>query len=239
MMTDSLKTKTVNELEIYLQYYNKTIDDDNYQLKTNGAFIFKLENGEVILLPNHLKPESYGIIFQDDACFQNIIKKDLFPLENDNKTIYEEEKKRFQSLKEYIPFYQNYLNERLEVEYKDIDEEKLDTYFRKLMQKKPKKITDLDHVAMGVMFGWLLQKKTNGKWMLEKRYGSYNPYYIPIVSFEGKLIRIFDEYIGLLEGKSKDILKLFNSYRIRFSSNKELEIALSIDYGYEKYISFD
>lgn len=230
------KIKMGEELREYVQSSGLDIVFDAQQLKTNGASIYELMNGEIVMIPFIYENDLEGFVFKNKECFQEMIETDSFPLENEEETLFDTETKRFLDLPNSIPFYQNHLNELFGFDFEGIDNEKLDTYFNKLRKIPKRKVKDLDHTAMGMMYGWLLHQKTGGKWMLEKRYGTYNPYYVPIVTYEGRMVYVFDKYITHLEHRFKDILTLVKDVWIKSPNKKALEVALSVDYGYEKHI---
>src|SRR5579864_8330108 len=63
------KIMKVSELKELLRAESRKWTDHNEQLKTNAAFIYYLNSGQVILLPSDVNDESSGLLFENKDCF--------------------------------------------------------------------------------------------------------------------------------------------------------------------------
>jgi len=65
-------------------------------------------------------------------------------------------------------------------------------------------------VALIAIFGQLIKEVTDGKWFLEKRYGTYNPKYEPnIRTASGNVILISSKMIGSVKWKVATLESVF------------------------------
>jgi len=94
----------------YLRPNKMTIDDYAYQLTTNHAFVYKLPDSTIVLLPNGWRSEEEGFVLENEKCLQDMIDKDYFPI-NDSESIYSKKRYEMLELHQWIPKYQNILNE--------------------------------------------------------------------------------------------------------------------------------
>ena len=85
----------VSELENYLYTHGRNVFDCNMQLPGNKAFIYKLENGEVIALPGNLHKNANGILFSTEPIFRHFLDKDSFPVSNETKVLEEDFQEEF------------------------------------------------------------------------------------------------------------------------------------------------
>lgn len=169
-------------LEFYLQTFDKSEPD--LQLETNYCFVYFLPNKEVILLTSpSVEKDRKGILFKNKECFDEMVKKDIFPLENTDRTIYDVLMNEISNdLIKNIPFFQNLLNESLNLKLKDLNEVTLKIYLRSLQRRdKNNKMNTTELFAFATLFSEFFRNKINGKWVLIKKYGSINPYYEPVV----------------------------------------------------------
>ena len=69
----------------------------------------------------------------------------------------------------------------------------------------------MDVLALGAVMGELQRRELNGRWALEKWYGTYNPYYRPMIvySSENRIESPYSTLIGMIKWKEKDASKFF------------------------------
>ena len=215
-------------LESYLQTFNKSTFESDLQLETNYCLVYFLPNKEVILLTTYpsIEKDRRGILFKNKQCFDEMVEKDIFPLKNTDRTLFDVLMNEINNdLINNIPLFQNLLNESLNLKLKDLNEITLKTYLR-LLQKRNKnnKMNDRELFAFATLFSEFFRDKINGKWVLMKKYGSINPYYEPVVinsrneildpyyyGFEcitNKTIRDIDFFITLLLHKNNSKSKM-------------------------------
>jgi hypothetical protein len=211
----------------YLEAHNKNILNSDFELRTNYSSIYILPNKEVILLTSSsfVGEERKGILFKDRECFDEMVKNDIFPLENINKTIFEVELQKIDNdLINNISFFQNLLNDSLSLDLKGINEMNLNIYINALQKRNVKEqMSSTEYFAFATLFSEYFRNKINGKWVLLKNYGSINPYYEPVIvnsrniildpfyyGFEcisNNDIHEIDFFINILMGKNDSVSK--------------------------------
>jgi len=210
LMKDCYHIKTSKALIGYLKKHSRdAIIDFDYQLQTNYGFVYQLKNGEVIFIPNDLKSDA--ILFESKKCFDEIIKKDQFPIPNPGKDMFDIEGERMRTFHLQAEYYKDHLNKVLKFNFKEITKESVQTYLSKVIGRKIKKLTTpTDIVALISVIGELVKRETSGKWILEKRYGMYNPIYEPnIVTSDGNLISISFNVMGLVKWRVAKLDTIF------------------------------
>jgi hypothetical protein len=184
--------------------------DFDFQLQTNYGFVFILKNGRVAFIPNNFRDDA--ILFNNRQSYQKTINSDFFPIENPDKSLYDVEIKRISTINKQIEFYQTHLNTVLKFDFKKLDIESAQVYMKKIIGRKIKKMTtDTDLIALIAILGEILRQRINGKWLLEKWYGTYNPYYMPrILTPSKKIIHINDYILTSVKWNVADAEQLLN-----------------------------
>lgn len=185
--------------------------DFDYQLKTNYGFVYTLIGGEVIFIPNHFKGD--GLLFDDKKCFDRMIEADRFPIDNPGNGLYDMELERIKTINKQIGFYQNHLNSVLKFDFPEISEDVAQAYLKKVIGRTIKKLTtNTDLVGLIAVFGEIMRKKIEGKWVIEKWYGTYNPYFMPrILTLDKKLIHIDSMVLGNVKWKVSFVNTIFKN----------------------------
>jgi hypothetical protein len=202
-MQDCFEIKKSQELIDYLKSMdNKDAHDDfDYQLETNYGFVYRLKNGQVIFLPNNFRND--GLIFKDDQCFNYFLKVDKFPIENPGTDLYDTEIERIKTINRQIDFYHQHLNKVLKFDFRELDQEAAQAYLKKIIGRTIKQLTtNTDLMALIAVFGEMIRRQINGKWVIEKWYGMYNPHFKPrILDQNNMLIFVDDGVLGNVKWK--------------------------------------
>jgi hypothetical protein len=201
-MTDCYEIKSTKTLITYLKKQGRdAFNDFDYQLQTNYGFVHELKNGEVAFFDNHFKHKA--ILFKTKKCFKDILKKDQFPIENPDKDMFEVEGDRMKTFHLQSDHYRKHLNNVLKFDFQNITKEAAQSYLSKVVGRSIKKLTTpTDVIALISVIGELVKKETNGKWFLEKRYGTYNPIYEPnIITESGGVFFMSNSIIGSVKWK--------------------------------------
>jgi hypothetical protein len=204
-----------------LEHHHKVpMKDFDYQLETNGAFIYKLSTGQVVLLPAaaSLNPPKC-LVFADQACFDDCVSKDHFPIENFDKQLDDYDPARLRNIASNISYYQEYLNNRYKFNFSELNRDIIQHYYLKVLKDKSAYPSAI--IALGALMGEQLRVELNGKWVLRKRYGPYNPFYIPLVKSGHKIFHINDELFSMLESKTKDSSTFFDR---RFFGSSPIQV---------------
>jgi hypothetical protein len=164
-MTVDFEIKSNDELCDYIEAQGREVSMFDYQLKTNLAFIYELSNNETVMLSGSLNYD--GIIFYSKSYFLETLRKDEFPIANPEKDLFEYEKERIINIHQQVDFYKSYLNEKFKLGFSEITKESALVYLKKIVGRTIRKMsTDTDVVALIAIFGELIRKETNGKWIL-------------------------------------------------------------------------
>lgn len=209
-MKDCFQIKSSKELINYLKQKGRdAFYDFDYQLQTNYGFVHKLKNGQVVFFPNDFKQKA--ILFDTKKCFDKIIKKDKFPVDNPYKELFEVEGKRMKTFHLQADYYRKHLNRILKFDFPEITKEAAQAYLKKAIGRYIKKLTTpTDVVALISVIGELVKQETKGKWFLEKRYGTYNPIYEPnIVTSSGNVILMSSEILGKIKWRTSSLDTIF------------------------------
>lgn len=195
-MNDRFQIKNSQELIDFLKS-NENIDayrDFDYQLKTNFGFIYNLKSGQVVFIPNNFRGD--GLLFPNKNCLDQIIEADRFPIENPGNNLYDTEIERIKSINKQIDFYRKHLNTVLKFDFEEISREVAQAYIKRVVGRTIKKLTtNTDLVGLIAIFGELLRKEINGKWVIEKWYGTYNPHYKPRILTKNNMLIFIDDVI--------------------------------------------
>lgn len=224
-MQASYQIKTSAELIDYLAKHGRdAFHSFDYQLQTNYGFVHELKNGEVIFFPNNLSDPA--ILFNNRQCFNNVIKEDRFPVENPEKDMFEAEGYIVKSFHMQTDHYQNHLNTILKFNFEEITKQAAQAYLKKVIGRKIKKLTTArDVVALISVIGELVKAETNGKWFLEKRYGTYNPVYEPnILTASGNVYFITNAIIGLVKWRVSNLENIFKDVHSAIASHVKWDL---------------
>ena len=187
------KQEKVSFLIDYLKKNKKKIDNYNYQLETNGAFVYILGNSEVVLLPGNLSSYENGLIIKNEEVLKKMIKNDYFPV--DVVDFYQ-----FEIYKDKLVNLPDHVNENITSLERDLDMEilnraKYDEVFFKTFNEAIKKIDlkknkDKYTLSLSILLGEIIIKNKGGYWQITKEYGTYNPYYVPFVVLNDSKIEL-------------------------------------------------
>jgi hypothetical protein len=197
MNRECYSINSVAEIENILKKESKGLFDFDTTLKTNHAFVYYLLSGQVVLLPGSLHEDKKGLVFENKACYRKFLELDHFPIANDDDTIEEEFQPDILSLKENIPsivvrlsrgtslvnHFENYSNESISVLLNEL-KSKWNTLSRK------------DRFYSCLVLGEFLRQNNNGKWILLKRYGTFNPFYTPAIIYPNESVLLFWDYLS-------------------------------------------
>jgi hypothetical protein len=213
LTSDCYEVKSDEYLNDYLmRVHGRMPFNSDYQLKTNLGLVHELSNGEIVFLAiGH-----DGIIVKDKACFQAAIDADEFPIENPHKDLFELEKERIKEINLNTNYYHQHLNEVFKLDFQEINRESVQAYLKKIVGRTLRKLTtEKDAVALVAIVGQLLLNEEGGSWLLEKRYGTYNPYSEPLLlTAEKQVINLSSIVLGRLKWKLASLGDLYKSLHL-------------------------
>ena len=179
MSNDCYEILSVPETEELLEKSSMKFDDFEEQLQTNYALIYDLGEKGVLVWPQKPGAEE-TILFKSRACFEEAVEADQFPLENFDKTIFEYDIPGILKISSSVPKYLSHIEKRFNKSIDKIDAESTIFAIKQLANDKGK-LTLFDRLALYIVAAEYLRVQFNCRWILEKRYGSLNPFYIPLI----------------------------------------------------------
>jgi hypothetical protein len=212
----------VSQLNKILHEHSKSWTDFDEQLKTNNAFIYRLSDGKILLLPNHVLETDDGILFQNEVCYSKFLHEDRFPIENPEMTIVE----KYQS--KVIGFKNNIYDIIQELKNAVGDKDSLSTHFEEhflvvLLERSRKKWKTMsleNKLNASLALGEYLCRVNNGKWLLLKRYGAFNPYYVPAIEYgTSNFLILLDHVHSYYENPNIALDKFANLAKIKTPIN--------------------
>jgi hypothetical protein len=206
---DCATTKNLEEVENLLKANGKTLRDYEKQLPTNHAIVYRLPTGQIILTPGSLRPGCKSLFFESEECFQECLRNDHFPIENENKDFFEHDQEGIRRMHESIGEYQAYLNKKLKMNHTTLDRASAQDYYGHILKKRKRDREDI--IALGAVMGELFRRETGGQWILEKWYGTYNPYYKPLILLpDGRIFSPYDKLSSVFDGRWEDMRHFFS-----------------------------
>jgi hypothetical protein len=208
------EVKSSDYLIDYLQrVHGRQPFNASYHLETNYGLIHELSNGEVVFLTiGH-----DGIIFKNKACFKAAVDADEFPIDNPHKNLFELEKERISNINLHVDYYREHLNRILKLNFQEINRESVEAYLKKIVGRTIRKLTtEKDAVALIAVVGQLIINEQGGSWLIEKRYGTYNPYFEPLLLNTDKQVILLSSIVmGKIKWKLALVNDLFSSHLMR------------------------
>jgi|GEM_PF-1132240 len=210
------EVKSRDELFVYLiengvDYIN---NNNRYQLRGNYCEVHEMKNGMICVFPTAGGKNTKGLLLKSKVCLQNMIDNDSFPLENNDKTYFDFEPEICRNFKENIPLLKSHSDSLLNRVSNFLDLEELEKVFEVIKKKERNgNLKPIDFLSLGALLGEKVISENQGyKWILKKEYGTWNPYFEPIIlTNEHKIIRIFDLLAGDMKWKSKNLSSFFKS----------------------------
>jgi hypothetical protein len=213
------------QLEEYLKNHNRALADSDYQLPSR-AHVFMLEDGKVVVLPSRLRYTLSGILFHNKQAYEECVVKDRFPIENTDKTVFECEPDKVEAIHQNMPYFMSVLNKTLGIEGDSITKEYVLKAEGKFVDKhRREELTDLDYLAFTAIVGESLRlERGEGKWILIKEYGTYNPYYYPAIMWsDNKVVMLADDISSSIDTIPSKVEWL---YRSPFVQNPSLTLGI-------------
>lgn len=215
MGNEKYRIVKVKNLKEIISEDNRNIFEYDVQLP-NNCFAYYLSDDKVIVLPNSLKDNHMGIFFLEKRSFDKAIIEDKLPIDNPSKTFFELEIEIIREINKNIDYYQSWLNEQFNGNYKEVDINILNFYYRNLKQKQSNsKLAPKDYVAFATLVTQHLLKSDNTKWGLYKKYGQYNPYYEPCILYGDDMINfIFPRIWKYIDSDFESFDGFFKVYKV-------------------------
>jgi hypothetical protein len=206
------------------------VRDGKRLAKYRSTTIFHLKNGQIVVVPNYILPNSQGLLVKNDSCLADLLKLDNLPVENPEKDLYECDTEHFIDVANNISYFVNYLNSRTGLKYAVVDKDNYKYYYDSVVKiYNSGDRTQKDGFALLIVAGEIIRKERKGKWLLIKESGIYNPFYAPAILLDNDEYIDFTFYVlnRLTHGLEyddmymKDILNVASIHKIDRSSEDE------------------
>lgn len=196
MFQQNYQVLSILELKELLNSDEISLKKFDSQLSTNNAYVYYLSSGKVILLPNIYTNKSQGLLLQNKETLKNLINKDSFPIENENKTVEEKYKNDIESLGSNISnlIHSMMLKNGLS-DYKPDHEISTLSLLLKQLKQKRKKLSEKELFNAALALGEYTREVNGGKWIILKKYGTFNPYYTPAIIYPNQAILLFWDFL--------------------------------------------
>lgn len=196
----------VSELKKILDKEKRDLKSFNYQLKTNNAFCYVLDDSSVILMPNRILDTNNGLLFKDFKSYEFYLKNDSFPI-NEEKNIYYKLNSEILDLK--LEISKILVKEKSKIDIKKNQRTDIFSTLESLLieyQQKWNFLTYEEKFYSLVILGEYLRIMNKAKWMLIKKYGAFNPFFVPVILFDnGNFINITESGEFFFKNKSLSI----------------------------------
>jgi hypothetical protein len=162
-------------------------------LRQRALTLIPMPDGKFILLPQRDpdRPDEPVFVFDNFACFKFFYDQDRFPIQNEPGYSYfsNSTPEWFKLNDGKVDYYRNYVETKLNMKISEITMAAVKGAYEKVLTLDYDKIEDIDDIffAVSMLFGDVVRGEMNGKWILEKKYGNYNPYYVPAILADGKV----------------------------------------------------
>jgi hypothetical protein len=209
-------------IQAYLN--KKSLVASNYDtcLATNNCFVYYLDSGQVVILPNnYLDNGANGILFENKRCFNDCIENDSFPIQNEKMAIEEKYKDEIIHIDKTIDSIIGLLTAKFTPRQKEFKptNQVLGKLLRVLKQKK---LTEKELVYAALTLGEYVRRANGGKWILLKKYGTFNPYYIPAIIYPNNNIFLLWDFLRSYFKNSSITPEIFST--LPFVKNPGLEL---------------
>lgn len=176
MAQKKYEVMSVYELINIIREHGGMAETFKQQLDFNDALVNHLINGWITVTPAGRGQQ--GILFYEDEAFQEMIKKQEFPVDGDG-SIFELEKGRVIEIEKNVNYYISLLSEKLDIKLNVLaDYQHIEDLSRKIVSYGVKKVEEELFLPLGIFIGEFIRIKIDGKWVLNKE-PTMNPYYIP------------------------------------------------------------
>jgi hypothetical protein len=202
----------------------------------NNCLIYFLSSGKVVLSPEfYLNKDLKGIVFNDKKCYEDCIDKDQYPIENNPIEVAEKYKNFIEKINTEIDNILVELSAKFLPQGKSISNEVELSQILTILHKKKLAQKDLFFAAMAL--GEYVRRVNHGRWIILKKYGTYNPYYIPAIIYDDNSIFLLWEFLPTFFKNSTSTPEIFASLPYIKDPGLTLnnEFFKSNFYGYKKF----
>jgi hypothetical protein len=134
-----------------------------------------------------------GIIFKDKKELEKCVEADHFPVENKTNDPVETNQHYIQHLDKEIDGIIKAMRDRVAADHNqkqnDHDLPAL------LLSLRAQQLSKQDLFFAALILGEYVRRVNHGQWMILKKYGTYNPYYVPAIVYSSDRIFLLWDYL--------------------------------------------
>ncbi len=163
------------------------------QLKDCYAFVYYLpDNSIVVLTPkNTLQENSKGFLFKDTVCFEKNYQVALEKIQCNSPLMCE--KKNIFHINDNIHVFEERLKNNLKEDAINFGRDSLYMYYKKISLIQDKEMRENSFLMFSILFGEMLRRETQSKWITIKYPDEYDFYWMPaLLTKENKVVLFFD-----------------------------------------------
>ncbi len=152
---------------------------EDYQLESNAAFVYQLDDGRILMSSNS---GTEGLIFANKELFDEAVSSGYFPIEDPPDT-FADYRKEFEEPEKYLPIFLKKLLPLGQKGWPDRDghDSSLVSLSGAMNGLGRKNIGFDTWVAVGMFIGELARREYDGEWKSHKEY-EINPYFTPYLA---------------------------------------------------------
>lgn len=170
---------SVTELKAKLKEESRDLLDFDIQLRYSNALVYYLRSGKVVLMPSGSYNKSSGVLFSNKDVYDKYFSLDSFPVQNEIVSFAEGFQKEILNIRTNHDELTKYLSAIYKI---DFDSKSLPQILMIAKERVGKnRISDKESMYTSLLLGEFIRKEINGKWILLKEYGTFNPYYVPAI----------------------------------------------------------
>lgn len=158
------------------------LSDSKTVSKFRTSRAYYLKDGSIIIVPNVVYPKCDGLWVKSQSCYDQLLESDYLPIENPDKNLFEFDKVRIANIPNSVPYFIQYLNNRIGLQNITVDKENYKYYYNGVLKLyNSKGYSPKDALALLVIAGEILRIEKKAKWVLKKEDGVFNPFYEPAI----------------------------------------------------------
>jgi hypothetical protein len=188
MEDNCYKVINYDEVKSILDDNSRTFTGFDLCLSTNLCFVYYLKLGEALLIPpNYSDQNLKGLLFANKKCLFDCIDADHFSIQNERMTVAEKYGDILENLQASIkPIVKELLSEYMPEKKNAAIESATISQLLIIIQKN--KLPEKNMFYAALALGEYVREVNGGKWIILKKYGTYNPYYVPAIIYPDNAI---------------------------------------------------
>jgi hypothetical protein len=197
-----------DQMERLLAERRRDFFNHDFTLNNGGLRVFRFSDGAHLICPWPIYPDPVpppGFFCPSYDGYLALIGLERLPIEAPQKAIFEHDIDGLAAIDKNIGSYRAQLAQSLAINPPDLDQATLAKLWP--LVKKGIKPVNLEASAK-LLIGYAalvsesVRLELNGRWLLKKEYGIYNPFWVPLVVGENGLVyKVFEVVVNNMSGR--------------------------------------